>query len=238
MENNFKEEIEENFEKEETPKEKSLNEGQSFFSEDIVYIKSQDDKKGVIERVGWEESSDEESESESESEEEEDEEDEEEESEKDKLEKDEVLITWSDGTETKEKISNLQLVDRSFLHGDVVSLKTERKMGTIIDVHQNVDIQKVISGEVIQNISSKKLQKFHPFSMNSYVVQGKNLGRVTGLVVDVFVKFPDDSICKLSQPTPEDILPEGSEFEDESDITFYPTQVQFQTFFIFIKLFF
>lgn len=115
----------------------------------------------------------------------------------------------------------------SLLHSDIVTYQHERKLGTVIEVYQTVDI-KFTTGEVMKGISSRDLIKVHPFTDEIYVIGHGWIGRAMDTHCDVTVQLNDGSICVFSCPSREELIPEGCEFDEYVDLyEYYPSEVTF-----------
>ncbi len=72
----------------------------------------------------------------------------------------EVRIEWDNGEETVEQTSNLKLLDRSFLHGDIVAKLEDKKKvsfqkGTVVEVKLLVDLlYDTTKGKITNQITS------------------------------------------------------------------------------------
>nr|XP_009418628.1 PREDICTED: probable ubiquitin-conjugating enzyme E2 23 [Musa acuminata subsp. malaccensis] len=136
-----------------------------------------------------------------------------------------VRVTWSDGSETMENTSDITVVDRSFLHGDIVASATDPtgQLGLIVDVDITVDLLSP-NGEVIRNVSSKDLKRIREFSVGDFVVLGPWLGRVDEVLDNVTVLFDDGSVCKVVKADPMRLKPVLKPIVDDADCPYYPGQ--------------
>eukprot|EP00456_Euglypha_rotunda_P043795 TRINITY_DN34373_c0_g2_i2.p1 TRINITY_DN34373_c0_g2~~TRINITY_DN34373_c0_g2_i2.p1 ORF type:complete len:145 (-),score=36.39 TRINITY_DN34373_c0_g2_i2:11-445(-) len=120
-----------------------------IFEDDVVVRKGSENQGdmdvGLVAKVGWDSDNDEE---------------EEEEDEDSKC----AHIRWLDLAETLEEAEDLSVIDRSFLHGDVVveANKPEGQIGTVVGVNLLVDVKLLI------DLETKKPEKFE---------DGKEIGR-------------------------------------------------------------
>ncbi|CAA6666708.1 unnamed protein product [Spirodela intermedia] len=117
-----------------------------------------------------------------------------------------VKIMWADGSETINPISNLAVVDREFVHGDIVA--------SISDPTDNLAV----------DISSKKLKRVRDFSAGDYVVCGPWLGRVDEVVDNVTVMFDDGSVCKVMKADPSRLKPISKRMVSDAGFPYYPGQ--------------
>jgi hypothetical protein len=122
-----------------------------LFQEDVVQSLANPGRIGLVTRVGGD-SSDSES---SDSEEEEDDE-----------KHDRTLaegcarIVWIDSQESVENVMDIQVVDRAFMHGDVVTLASDPlgQTGTVVDVDMSVDLE-LSSKEIMRDVDSRLLRR-------------------------------------------------------------------------------
>lgn len=132
-----------------------------LFQEDVVQSLSNPGRIGMVTRVGGD-SSDSES---SDSEEDDDEHDR-------TLAEGCARIVWIDSPqESVEKVTDLQVVDRAFMHGDVVALASDPlgQTGTVIDVDMSVDLE-VSNKEIVRDIDSRLLRRVCSLSSNCVVL--------------------------------------------------------------------
>ncbi|XP_042448509.1 probable ubiquitin-conjugating enzyme E2 23 isoform X2 [Zingiber officinale] len=136
-----------------------------------------------------------------------------------------VRITWSDGVETIENTNDITVVDRSFLHGDIVAsaIDPTGKLGLVIDVNIIVDLLSM-NGEVINSVCSRDLKRIREFSVGDFVVFGPWLGRVDEVLDNVTVLFDDGSVCKVVKADPLRLKPVLKPIVDDADCPYYPGQ--------------
>ncbi|WOK94673.1 putative ubiquitin-conjugating enzyme E2 23 [Canna indica] len=136
-----------------------------------------------------------------------------------------VRITWSDGSETMENTGDITVVDRSFLHGDIVASASDPtgQLGLIVDVNITVDLLST-NGEVIKNVPSRGLRRIREFSVGDFVVFGPWLGRVDEVLDNVTVLFDDGSVCKVVKADPLRLKPVLKPIVDDADCPYYPGQ--------------
>ncbi|CAA7403507.1 unnamed protein product [Spirodela intermedia] len=136
-----------------------------------------------------------------------------------------VKIMWADGSETINPISNLAVVDREFVHGDIVASISDptRQLGRVVDVNISVDLD-AFSGQTLRDISSKKLKRVRDFSAGDYVVCGPWLGRVDEVVDNVTVMFDDGSVCKVMKADPSRLKPISKRMVSDAGFPYYPGQ--------------
>ncbi|KAL6626655.1 hypothetical protein ACP70R_030381 [Stipagrostis hirtigluma subsp. patula] len=136
-----------------------------------------------------------------------------------------VRVLWIDGSEKTEDIDDVVVVDRSFLHGDIVASSSDPtgQMGLVIDVSLVVDLQGA-NGEMIKGVSSKDLRRIREFNVGDYVVSGLWLGRVDDILDNVNVLFDDGSVCKVTRADPMRLRPASGPIHPDTACPFYPGQ--------------
>ncbi|CAO2198782.1 unnamed protein product [Urochloa humidicola] len=136
-----------------------------------------------------------------------------------------VRVLWMDGSEKTEDIDDVVVVDRSFLHGDLVASASDPtgQMGLVVDVNLVVDLQGP-NGDMIKGVSSKDLRRIREFNVGDYVVSGPWLGRVDEVLDNVNVLFDDGSVCKVSKADPMRLKPVSSPIHPDTACPFYPGQ--------------
>jgi ubiquitin-conjugating enzyme E2 O len=136
-----------------------------------------------------------------------------------------VRVLWIDGSEKTEDIDAVVVVDRSFLHGDLVASASDPtgQMGLVVDVNLVVDLQ-VANGDMIKGVSSKDLRRIRKFNVGDYVVSGPWLGRVDEVLDNVNVLFDDGSVCKITRADPMCLTPASGPLHPDTACRFYPGQ--------------
>lgn len=136
-----------------------------------------------------------------------------------------VRIVWTDGSESTDNINDITVVDRGFLHGDIVASTSDPtgQLGLVVDVSIRIDLQ-TSNGEMIQNISSKDLKRIREFSIGDYVVLGAWLGRVNDVLDNVTVLFDDGSVCKVVKADPLRLKAVSRPVIDDANCPYYPGQ--------------
>jgi ubiquitin-conjugating enzyme E2 O len=136
-----------------------------------------------------------------------------------------VRVLWIDGSEKTEDIDAVVVVDRSFLHGDLVASASDPtgQMGLVVDVNLVVDLQGP-NGDIIKGVPSKDLRRIREFNVGDYVVSGQWLGRVDEVLDNVNVLFDDGSVCKVSRADPMRLKPVSSPLHPDAACPFYPGQ--------------
>ena len=106
-------------------------------------------------------------------------------------------------------VDTLQLVDRCFLHGDIVGRSADPagQTGTVVNVSIEVDVRWVHSGQTASGVDVKQLRHIAPIKIGSFVVKGKWLGRVEECMDTVYVRFADKSLCKITETNLDELEP-------------------------------
>lgn len=136
-----------------------------------------------------------------------------------------VRIVWTDGAETTDNIGDITVVDRGFLHGDIVASAADPtgQLGLVVDVNITVDLL-ASNGEVIKQVSSKDLKRIREFTVGDYVVRGPWLGRVDDVLDNVTILFDDGSVCKVVRADPLRLQPVSKPVIDDANCPYYPGQ--------------
>jgi ubiquitin-protein ligase len=175
----------------------------------------------------------------SEDDDDEDDEDEDDEDDDDKLAPGYVRVAWPDRVEEEIHHSCLRLIDRSFLHGDVIVPRSnpQGQIGTVIEVQVLADVTfPAVNGGAdeitLKQVSTKILEPPHPFIIGRYATRGAMLGMVQNCMVEIDVAFGKDpfkplAVCTVKQPAPSIYKPqlENSEEVHEDEVgngVYYP----------------
>ncbi|XP_062192129.1 probable ubiquitin-conjugating enzyme E2 23 [Phragmites australis] len=136
-----------------------------------------------------------------------------------------VRVLWIDGSEKTEDIDDVVVVDRSFLHGDLVASASDPtgQMGLVVDVNLVVDLQGA-NGDMIKGVSSKDLRRIREFNVGDYVVSGPWLGRVDEVLDNVNVLFDDGSVCKVIRADAMRLKEASGPIHPDTACPFYPGQ--------------
>lgn len=134
-------------------------------------------------------------------------------------------ICWANSEESSHKIEDIRVVDRSFLHGDIVAMVSSPmgQTGTVVNVDLRVDLQ-LLNGEIITDVDSRTIGRVRPFVIGDYVIHDHWLGRVDELVDNVTVMFEDGAKCKVSRAEPDRLVPVPVSHMDDSECPYYPGQ--------------
>lgn len=129
-----------------------------LFREDVVQSVSHPERIGMVTRVGGDSSDSDSSDSEDENE------DENNNNEDRSLSEGSARIVWVDSEETVEKVTDIRVLDRSFMHGDVVALASNPlgQTGIVIDVDMTVDLE-LLNKEIVRDVDSRRLRRVYYF---------------------------------------------------------------------------
>lgn len=190
----------------------STAEAPLIYEDDVVCLKSDRSRIGLVDQLGWTQMMDDDGGQENEDE--------------DKLQPDEISVCW-ENDEDYVKAQDVEVIDRSFLHGDIASKKDDMQgqSGTVVGVRELVDLR--FPSMVVYGVPTQYLKSVHRFQQDTYVVQGSWLGQIIDCVVDVKIEFADGSVCLISRPGQGDIIyvhPDSEEDEDEEIDQYYPSQ--------------
>lgn len=143
----------------------------------------------------------------------------------DALQDGQVRVIWLDHSETVCNLSDITVVDRGFLHGDIVAdvSNPTGQVGIVVDVNISVDLQ-AADGEVIRGVSSRHLQRIREFTVGDYVIFGHWLGRVDDVLDNVTVLFNDGSTCKVMKADLSRLKPVSKDFLQDAHFPYYPGQ--------------
>ncbi|KAM0880114.1 hypothetical protein ACQ4PT_027962 [Festuca glaucescens] len=136
-----------------------------------------------------------------------------------------VRVQWIDGSEKTEDIDSVVVVDRSFLHGDMVASSSDPtgQMGLVADVSLVVDL-KGARGDIVKGVSAKDLRRIREFNVGDYVVNGLWLGRVDEVFDNITVLFEDGAVCKVSRADPMRLRKVTGPMHPDIACPFYPGQ--------------
>ncbi|KAL5995706.1 putative ubiquitin-conjugating enzyme E2 23 [Asimina triloba] len=136
-----------------------------------------------------------------------------------------VRVAWLDHTETTSNRGDIVVVDRGFLHGDIVAATSDPtgQVGVVLDVNISVNLL-AANGTVIKDVSSKHLQRVTDFTVGDYVVSGPWLGRVDDVLDNVTVLFDDGSICKIMKADPSRLKPVSKNVLEDANFPYHPGQ--------------
>ncbi|XP_057848632.2 probable ubiquitin-conjugating enzyme E2 23, partial [Cryptomeria japonica] len=183
----------------------------SVYRSDVVQSRSEEGVFGMVTRVaGDSDSSDY---------------DNEEEDDVESISGDHARVVWSNLVETTEKLEDLIVVDRSFMHGDIVASISDPKgqTGTVVSIDLFVDL-KMPSGEIKIDVPSRKLKRIKAFTEEDYVLRDSWLGRVDEVVDNVTVLFDDGSKCKVMRADPECLMSVSKNVFEDTIFPYYPGQ--------------
>nr|CAD1844554.1 unnamed protein product [Ananas comosus var. bracteatus] len=129
-----------------------------------------------------------------------------------------AAVRWTDGYETVDDMTDITVVDRNFVLGDVVASASDPtgQLGVVMDVNKIVDL-KAANGDIIKGVSSKDLTCIRKFSEDDFVVMGPWLGQVEQVFENVTVAFDDGSACIVYRADNLELLPAQEPPFDETN---------------------
>eukprot|EP00252_Welwitschia_mirabilis_P010976 TRINITY_DN2470_c0_g1_i2.p1 TRINITY_DN2470_c0_g1~~TRINITY_DN2470_c0_g1_i2.p1 ORF type:complete len:1036 (-),score=238.51 TRINITY_DN2470_c0_g1_i2:197-3304(-) len=138
---------------------------------------------------------------------------------------DHAKMIWKSLAETIEKIDDMLIVDRAFMHGDVVGYVSDPsgQTGTVVNVHISVDL-KAPGGEILKNVDSKSLLRVCPFVLGDYVICGSWLGRVDNVFHNVTIVFDNAAVCKIKGVDSGCLVPVSQNFIEDERCPYHPGQ--------------
>ncbi|KAG6411978.1 hypothetical protein SASPL_124635 [Salvia splendens] len=138
---------------------------------------------------------------------------------------DQVRVLWMDGAETTETTTDVEVIDRGFLHGDYVAAASDPtgQIGIVVDVNINVDLL-THDGSVIKDKASRDLMRIRDFTIGDHVVLGPWLGRIEDVFDNVTVQFDDGSVCRVMKADPLHLKPVGKNILEDGHFPYYPGQ--------------
>ena len=195
----------------------------AVFAEDVVCFLDDPRHLGLVTRV-FGESDSEEDFSDDESDEEE-------------LQDGEALVCWLGRSEEDiERTNELVVLDRAFLHGDIVARADNAlgQTGSVTGVDLRVDLEpthedgnaRPAAAARRQAVDPVTLGHIRPFRTAHYVVQDRWLGRIEEVMDHVTVQFDDGSKCTVLNATTDRLFPraEYTVSTDHAQCPYYPGQ--------------
>jgi len=122
----------------------------------------------------------------------------------------------------------LTIVDREFLHGDVVKRAVPGSLcdeiGVVVGVNMLLDV-KVVEGKmgVIKGIPSTQCDFVHPYTYGTYVVKNGCVGAIIDSRSKLNISFPGDLLCEMDEAATENLEPISlSPNGEQEDVQLYP----------------
>ncbi|XP_027365605.1 probable ubiquitin-conjugating enzyme E2 23 isoform X2 [Abrus precatorius] len=143
----------------------------------------------------------------------------------DALQAEQLRVLWMDESESTQNFSEVEVVDRGFIHGDFVATASDPtgQVGVVVDVNICVDLL-AHDESIIKDVSSKNLMRIRDFTVGDYVVHGPWLGRIDDVLDNVTVLFDDGSVCKVSKADPLNLKPISKNILEDGHFPYYPGQ--------------
>ncbi|CAI5478382.1 unnamed protein product, partial [Closterium sp. Yama58-4] len=153
--------------------------------------------------------------------------DDDEDDDKDSLEDGYARICWLGSEEpSEERIEDLKIIDRCFLHGDVVARADDPlgQTGTVTAVELLLDLE-LSSGEILKDVDSRRLVPIRSVKPGGFVVYRDWVGRVDDIMDNLVLVLDDGAKCRVTKVSPDDLYPvRPSATDDEESILFWPGQ--------------
>lgn len=82
-------------------------------------------------------------------------------------------IVWLHSKESIENVTDVRVIDRAFLHGDVVAAVSNPlgQTGTVVDIELSVDVELPTNIEIVENIDSRRLRRVRESSHCFQIIQ-------------------------------------------------------------------
>jgi len=117
-----------------------------------------------------------------------------------------------------EPTAESRVVDRAFLHGDLVSRASDAlgAQGAVVAVHLDLDLR-FSDNTLVRGVNAREVQHVRRFRPGHYVVYGDWVGKIHDVREDVVVKFPDGSESLVHDADEDELRPAqaASIFSDE-----------------------
>eukprot|EP00793_Prasinoderma_coloniale_P001675 PRCOL_00003480-RA len=128
--------------------------------------------------------------------------------------------------DSDEAMRELVVLDRAFVHGDVVARGTDPlgETGVITGVHLSVELEWAATGERLGPLRASALAHVRAFTPGDYVIHRAQawLGRIEDAADCITLQFPDGAVCRIKDADPEAVLPAAStEVVDPEECPFY-----------------
>lgn len=163
----------------------------NFFAEDVVCLKKDEEKVGIVIKTTLDE----------------DEIDEDSESENVPLQPKYVRVAFMNENEDSRDVHESKLIclDRYLKLGDIarypVEMGNKQQTGTVINVRVIVDLQATYNKDneitILKDIDTTKLINYYDIEEGTCVLLNNWFGVVKNVYDDIYVKFSDNSVCKL-----------------------------------------
>lgn len=140
---------------------------------------------------------------------------------------DHAKVCWLGSGERVETEPNaeLRVLDRAFLHGDVVARASDAlgQTGNVTAVNVDVDLR-FQDGTTVRHVSTKRLTHGRNFRPGHYAAHDNWVGRIEEVSDDVHLRFEDGSECVVRNADPDRLIPaeHSSLFPDEEQCPYFP----------------
>ena len=121
--------------------------------------------------------------------------------------------------------AELRVVDRAFLHGDVVARAADAlgAQGVVSAVHLDLDLR-FADGSLVRGVNARRVAHVREFRPGHYVAYGDWVGKIHDVTEDVVVRFDDGAECVVSGADEETLVPRDRStlFADEEHCPYFP----------------
>ena len=177
-----------------------------MFTDDVVQSCEDEQLMGIVEYVGGQSDDDDDEE-------------------REPLPPGKAAVTWYplNKQPKTEDVQNLRVIDRGFLHHDIVARKSDPfgENGYISKVKLICDVRCLHTGKVYKGIDSSKLRPVQPLRINTYVTHNNWVGKIENTADHLLLKFPNDSVCMLLNVEDNLLQPVDSVYSSD-DTPYYP----------------
>ncbi len=139
-------------------------------------------------------------------------------------------MCWLGSTDRVEIEPNkdLRVVDRAFLHGDVVARAADAlgAQGVVSAVHLDLDLR-FADGSLVRDVNARRVAHVREFRPGHYVTYGDWVGKIVEVNEDVVVRFDDGAECVVLNADEEELVPNerSTLFADEEHCPYFPGAV-------------
>ena len=124
--------------------------------------------------------------------------------------------------------AELRVVDRAFLHGDVVARAADAlgAQGVVSAVHLDLDLR-FADGSLVRGVNARRVAQVREFRPGHYVAYGDWVGKIHDVTEDVVVRFKDGAECVVPGAEETLLAPQqlATLFESEDQCPYFPGAV-------------
>ena len=136
-------------------------------------------------------------------------------------------VCWLGGYERieVEPTAELKVIDRAFLHGDLVSRASDAlgDQGVVSAVHLDLDLR-FNDNSLVKSVNARRVAHVRQFRPGHYVVYGDWVGKIHDVRENVVVRLDNGSECVCIDPDEDELKPQSaaSIFSDEEHCPYFP----------------